>query len=389
MSTQSAQEWANQSGLSGNFSDYRALCAHLGIVCHKTQSGKVALSQAITQARKKSGENSVAVPVVNQENSSHTNMYTPPPSPTPVSSGAAPATESAVTAATLMQQAITLLGVAGQPSTELSAEQVAQVQALIAEHSGSQFRKLVVEVQNAPQIQIDIHHSILPRLIPMAAQRSHTGHRNTYLYLWGPAGTGKSELARNIADAHGLPFASMSFCAKSSKSDLIGYMDMKGEYISTPFYTAYKDGGVFCLDEIDSANPNLVTLLNGGVAGTQMSFPCGMVRKHPDFYLVCSANTFGTGANEQYIGRNPMDAASMDRVLKIYVPYCQQLESALYSREACEMVWAERKRLEGRTGFVLSMRAIYRIDAFLRSGMPADEVYNLCIHEQLNQNLRK
>jgi cobaltochelatase CobS len=209
------------------------------------------------------------------------------------------------------------------------------------------------------------------------------------LYLHGPAGTGKSFIAEQIANALDLPFGCMSFCGQSTKTDLVGYMDAHGKYVSTVFYDIYKNGGIFCLDEMDAANPNLINLLNGGLAGGQMSFPCGMVKRHPDFVCVASANTFGTGSTEQYIGRNPLDAASLDRFQKVTIDYCQNLERGLYSATACEMVWEERKRLQGRTGYVLSMRTIGRIDLYLAAGYSASEAYEMAINSHLNQNLRK
>ncbi len=143
------------------------------------------------------------------------------------------------------------------------------------------------------------------------------------------------------------------------------------------------------MDEMDAANPNLINLLNGGLAGKMMSFPCGMVQRHPDFICVASANTFGTGSTEQYVGRNPLDAASLDRFQKVTIDYCEALERAMFSEAACNMVHTERKRLEGRTGYVLSMRTLSRIDKYLASGMSESEVYSLAIEAHLNKNLRK
>jgi hypothetical protein len=374
--------WATDNKLSGEFADFRQVCSALGITCHKTQSGKVALTQAIVAARKKAPANSVAVSeAVENVSPSHTHMSNTHVAAT--AQGAVPATESAVTAATLMQQAITLLGVAGQPSNTLSPEQMMQVRELIAEYAPS--RKLVVEnvEQNTTKV-VDAHHWKLPLLIRFVSMK-----RRKHLYLHGPAGTGKSHIAWQIADALQLPFACMSFCAQSGKSDLLGYMDAHGNYVSTPFYDIYKNGGVFCLDEMDAANPNLINLLNGGLAGKMMSFPCGMVQRHPDFVVVASANTFGTGSTEMFIGRNPLDAASQDRFQKVYIDYDRDLERAIYSQQACEMVWAERDRLAGRTGYVLSMRAIERVDDYLSSGFTPSEAYEYAIADSLQPNLRK
>lgn len=379
-STQTAADWCVDNKLSFNATDYRQVCNELGVHCHKTQSGKVALTQAIMQARKRNG---VAVEAssssTSSENSSHTQTHTDMQTHTQ----AVPATtDQAVTAANLMQQAISLLGVAGSSSNELSEAQITQVLDLIGKHSHTSTRLVVENAEAGTSKDVGVHHNELPRLIRLASTREH-------LYLHGPAGTGKSHLAWQIAEALDLPFACMSFCGQSTKSDLLGYMDAHGNYIATPFYEIYKNGGVFCLDEMDAANPNLINLLNGGLAGKMMSFPCGMVSRHPDFICVASANTFGTGSTEQYIGRNPLDAASLDRFQKITIDYCTKLERSLYSESACQMVWAERKRLEGRTGFVLSMRTINRIEKYLAMGMSESEVYSLAIEAHLNKNLRK
>jgi hypothetical protein len=387
--SQSAQEWANENKLSGTFADYREVCKFLNITCHKTQSGKVALTQRILAERKKAKESVDVQQVITEEQTTlgvkytlteeHMQTHTPPAD---TAQGAAPATADAVTAATLLQQAIGLLGIQSQGSHTLTEGQMQQVLDLIKSHSHTVTTLRVENTTTETTKDVGVCHNELPRLIKLAQMRIN-------LYLHGPAGTGKSFIAEQIANALDLPFGCMSFCGQSTKTDLVGYMDAHGKYVSTVFYDIYKNGGIFCLDEMDAANPNLINLLNGGLAGGQMSFPCGMVKRHPDFVCVASANTFGTGSTEQYIGRNPLDAASLDRFQKVTIDYCQNLERGLYSATACEMVWEERKRLQGRTGYVLSMRTIGRIDQYLAAGYSAAEAYEMAINSHLNQNLRK
>lgn len=387
-STQTAQMWADDNKVVGTYTDYRVICAHLGIVCHKTQSGKVALSQAITAARKKAGVSSVAaeavaVPEVSSHTHTNADMYTHTPSAA-TAQGAVPATtDQAITAATLMQQAITLLGVAGQPSTELSPEQVQQVETLIRQHTSGAAREVVVKLPDGAANSVGVAHEVFETVLALVSVR-----RNVYLH--GPAGTGKSHIAKQVADALGLPFAAMSFTAQSQESKLFGYISpISGEFIPTEFYKIYSGGGVFCLDEADAANPNLLNGLNMAIAQGEAPFPCGMVAKHPDFICIASANTFGDGATEEYIGRNPLDKATKDRFQSLFVGYDKALEQSRFSEAACLMVWGERERLQGRKGWVLSMRALERVDCYLSLGWSLDKVYNMAIASNLPENCRK
>jgi hypothetical protein len=384
-STQTAAHWCEDNKIV-SLSDYRQICRHLEVNCLPTQSGREALSRAIIQARKKSGDNSEAVPA--QNNVPPTNppsqMSNSPYTPhTPVSNGvAAGGNDSNV--AELIRQAITLLGISQQPSTDLSAEQIEQVMALIEQHAPKpSAREIVVRLPEGGVNSVGVAHEVFEMVLALVSVR-----RNVYLH--GPAGTGKSHIAKQVADALGLPFAAMSFTAQSQESKLFGYVSpISGEYIPTEFHRIYSEGGVFCLDEADAANPNLLNGLNMAIAQGEAPFPCGMVAKHPDFICIASANTFGDGATEEYIGRNPLDKATKDRFQSLFVGYDEALEKARFSEAACTMVWGERKRLQGRKGWVLSMRALERVDCYFSLGWSADKVYKMAIESNLPQNCRK
>jgi hypothetical protein len=65
-----------------------------------------------------------------------------------------------------------------------------------------------------------------------------------------------------------------------------------------------------------------------------MDFPDGCIQRHPDFRVVAGANTFGTGADRQYVGRNQLDAASLDRYAVIDWGYDEALEASLVGAPA-------------------------------------------------------
>jgi MoxR-like ATPase len=106
----------------------------------------------------------------------------------------------------------------------------------------------------------------------------------------------------------------------------------------------YRDGGVHLFDEIDAADPNLMVLINAALANGHLSIPFEdmIVHRHADTAIIAAANTFGTGASRQYVGRNALDAATLDRfaVSTVYVDYDRALEEKLTAgfdqwRERC------------------------------------------------------
>lgn len=174
------------------------------------------------------------------------------------------------------------------------------------------------------------------------------------LYLYGPAGTGKTQLAETAAQAVNLPFYPISVCGQTTKSDLLGYTTANGAYIETIFRTAYENGGLFLLDEIDNGNPNVTAVLNSALANGVCTFPDKVVKRHPDFICIAAANTFGTGASAEYIGRNPIDAATLDRFKQIFVDYDEEFETELFPTAAA-IVQKLRKAMKGEQ-VVISMR---------------------------------
>ena len=138
----------------------------------------------------------------------------------------------------------------------------------------------------------------------------------------GPSGCGKTHVSAQIADAMELSFASQSCSAGVSESAFTGKLLPLGdhgrfEYVESDFVRIYENGGVFLFDEIDAADSNVLVFLNQSLANG--SFHCAqrigntLVKKHKDFVAIAAANTFGTGADSLYTGRNSLDAATPDR----------------------------------------------------------------------------
>lgn len=203
----------------------------------------------------------------------------------------------------------------------------------------------------------------------------------------GPAGSGKTTAGEKIAEALDVNFYPQSVGAQTTKSDLLGFIDGNGNYRSTIFREAYENGGVFLLDELDSGNPNTITILNAALSNGYMSFPDGVKKMHEDFYCIAAANTYGTGADRQYVGRNQLDAATLDRFNTIYWEVDEQLEKSLCSNKQWQQRVSKTRAKIAKLGirYIVSPRATFKGEKLLQLGMEEAKV----VESVLYKNLRK
>ena len=160
---------------------------------------------------------------------------------------------------------------------------------------------------------------------------------NIPVLVKGPAGTGKSFLAKQVAEALGLPFAEMSLSGGTAEHHFVGSRlpgkDGAFEHRTTPFLECYENGGVVLLDEVDACDENVLLSINNGIANGRLAVPgrddAPFAIKHKDFRLIAAANTYGTGPSAMYVGRNQLDAAFLDRFAVMDVDYDRKLERAL------------------------------------------------------------
>lgn len=145
----------------------------------------------------------------------------------------------------------------------------------------------------------------------------------------GPPGTGKSHIAEQCAEALGLPFYGVSLGPQTPTSQLLGYMQATGEYVRSLFRQAYEHGGLFHFDEFDAGNAQTMVVINAALANGQMAFPDRMVKRHDDFRCAASANTHGTGPDRMMVGRQQLDAATLDRFEEVEIQYDPALEESL------------------------------------------------------------
>ena len=211
---------------------------------------------------------------------------------------------------------------------------------------------------------------------------------NKNIMLVGEAGSGKSSLCADVASALNLQFYPMSVGLQTTKSDLLGFISATGEYMTTPLRQAFENGGVLLLDEFDATHAGVVTILNSMLANDICSFPDKIVNKHKDFICFVACNTYGKGGSIDYVGRNRLDGATLDRFICIDVDYDKLLENQLTNnKEWLNIIEKMRKNIsEFGLKIIISPRASMQGADLLEAGFPIEEVLDMCIYKGLNSD---
>ena len=212
-------------------------------------------------------------------------------------------------------------------------------------------------------------HELLPKLITTVKLGFNP-------LLVGPKGCGKTTLAAQLAEALGLPFGHIGLTAGASETWLAGRQLPTG-FMEAEFSKFYKNGGVFLLDELDAADPNLIVFLNAALANGHFYNPIlgENIKRHKDFVCVAAANTFGLGANAEYTARNRLDGASLDRFPIFEIEYNEKLEAKLCPNTGLlKRLQEARKKLQGRNATqTVSTRQIGRIAKLVEAGFSERE----------------
>jgi MoxR-like ATPase len=205
------------------------------------------------------------------------------------------------------------------------------------------------------------------------------------VYLVGPTGSGKTFAAKQCAKELGVKFYFTGSVASEFK--LTGFVDAKGKVVRTAFREAFEKGGLFLFDEIDGSYPQAVLAFNAALANDCMDFPDRRVKRHKDFYCIAAANTYGQGADRQYVGRNQLDAASLDRFVFVDWKYDKKLELKLAGNaEWTHRVQKVRYAIEKlKIRHVVSPRASIYGSKLLNAKVPESDVEEMVLWRGLDE----
>lgn len=233
-----------------------------------------------------------------------------------------------------------------------------------------------------PIINIGLSHYLTETVLKLVSVRQNT-------MLVGPAGSGKTTTCEKIADALCLKFYPVSVGPQTSKSDLLGFIDAHGNYQASRVREAFETGGVLLLDEIDAAHAGVLTIINALLENGYCSFPDKIIKKHEDFVCICACNTFGRGGDRQYVGRNQLDAATLDRFAVIDFDYDYNLEKSIAGNDAwVDKVQTYRRNAESiKARVIISPRASIKGAILLKAGLSETDVENMLIFKGIDSDL--
>lgn len=268
-------------------------------------------------------------------------------------------------------------GIVTSLGTKVQAQVEEQVEARLKDVMAT---RLTIKVGEKPEVEVGLAHECFPTVFAILQEQSPS------ILLVGPAGSGKTFLAKQAADAAGIPFYSSSVCPQSTKSDLLGFVTLNGVTVSTDFITAYSEGGYYLLDEVDAGNPSVLLVLNSAIEQDYVATAHGVYKKHPNFRLIASANTIGVGGDLMYVGRNALDEAFRDRFAFIYMSYDRKLEAALHTDgEWTRFVWRIREvAAERRMRVLASTRVIRNGYAAMRCGVEPAQAANIAFWDKIS-----
>lgn len=277
----------------------------------------------------------------------------------------APPTEAQVTTSLgILEQALVKV-VAETSAKKIEDEIMGQVQNSVRDFIKSEYgtieRRIITVIDGKKAEMEGVLHEKFDTVLKYVAN-------DEPVFLTGPAGSGKNYLCKQVADALGLKFYFTNAVTQEYK--LTGFTDAMGNYQPTQFYKAFTEGGLFMLDEMDASIPEVLVILNAAIANRYFDFPApiGYVQANPNFRVIAAGNTIGHGADFEYVGRNQLDAASLDRFATVRIDYSKTIEDAMACDDELADFCRDFRNASNKVGLkiIVSYRAISRLAKMVR-----------------------
>jgi hypothetical protein len=137
------------------------------------------------------------------------------------------------------------------------------------------------------------------------------------IYIGGPAGSFKTTAVEQAAADLGM---TLFLCVpQATKHDVVGYVGVDRNYVETQVsaWVRHEGDAILCVDEVDGNMPQAQLAFNLIAANGKAIFGDKVIIVNGDGkytkVLVCTANTWGAGADAEYVGRAKLDGAFRNR----------------------------------------------------------------------------
>ena len=366
------------------------IVSKFGELVEEGTSEYAAIREAV-EAKIRERKDSRPAPAARPEESPAADVPAPAePAPAEIEDPApAPAKVEAPAAASPVDALGALAGLFAGIENNVTAKVMQQVNAAITDIIAKQSPRRVEHVISLPDgTENTVKDQILHPKFDTVLKKIAMGDA---VYMYGPAGSGKNILAQQVAKALGLDFYYCSTITQEYK--LEGFIDAGGVYHETELYRAFKNGGLFMLDEMDASCPEALIILNNALEQGYFTFPCGVVKAHENFRCIAAGNTCGHGATVEFNGRMKIDEATLNRFSIEYMGYDERIELACAGddSELVEFIHELRKASQ-KAGMYLVLgyrnikrvakySAVFGIESALESdilrGMDRDDIRQL------------
>ena len=173
-----------------------------------------------------------------------------------------------------------------------------------------------------------VDHPLIPEPDPTFVWTEPCGdvaeaiEHNERVFLYGPSGTGKSSLVRQIAALVKRPVRRVSLNGETSVADFVGHWTVDENkqtvFVKGILPQAMLEGFILQLDEVDAMQPEIGFVLQQVLEpdGRLLLTDTGEdIAPHPDFRLVATANTLGFGSDSALYssGTHTLNFSWLDR----------------------------------------------------------------------------
>lgn len=154
------------------------------------------------------------------------------------------------------------------------------------------------------------------------------------LFISGPTGSGKTSAILQTAARLNWPVQNITAHSRMEMTDLVGFHSLTStapgeiptmQFQYGPLAVAMREGHILLINEIDMVDPGELAGLNDVLEGAPLVISANggeIIRPHPMFRVVVTANSFGSGdSSGLYQGVSIQNVASLDRYRFMEVGY--------------------------------------------------------------------
>jgi hypothetical protein len=232
-------------------------------------------------------------------------------------------------------------------------------------------------------------HKVFADLLKAATIKLPNGYTNG-IFIAGEASSGKTTGCKMLAEALGLKWHFNG--AISFPHEMLGFIDGAGKYHRTPFREAYEFGGVYTFDEVDRSHPVALLAVNPHLANGIATFPDKQVKRHKDCIIICTANTWGLGADANYSGATKLDAAFLSR---FPIRLAWDIDPVLEEKIVTNTDWLARVRKARQRArevglkVMIDTRAAQAGQSLIEAGFTMDEAASMTYLANMKPDQRK